>query len=361
MDMTMRWFGKESDSVTLEQIRQVPGVSGVISALHTIPVGEIWPLHDILELKNEVEESGLELIGIESVNVHEDIKIGLPTRDKYINNYITTLENLGKADIRLVCYNFMPIFDWTRTDLAKVLEDGSTALAYDESVIHSLRPEDMFQRMEEESGGFILPGWEPNRKEEIMTLFEQYKGVTEEILLENLKYFLDAIIPTCEKYHIKMAIHPDDPAWSVFRLPRIVTSEEAIVKIASLNDSYYHGFTLCTGSLGSNRKNDLVKIINNEKISKRIHFAHIRNIKIVDEGVFHESSHLSSDGSFNMYEIVNALIQIGFDGVIRPDHGRMIWKEEARPGYGLYDRALGIAYLNGLWEAIRAGGAHEIN
>lgn len=353
MMMTLRWYGKKHDSVSLEQIKQIPGVSGVISSLHDIPVGEAWELTDILQLKKEVEESGLKLVGIESVNIHEDIKIGLPSREKYIENYKISLENLGKADIHLVCYNFMPIFDWTRTDLMKRLEDGSTTLAYDETVIRSIKPETMFERMEKESGGFILPGWEPNRKDEIMDLFEKYKDVTAEILMQNLKYFLDSIIPVCEKYQIKMAIHPDDPAWSVFGLPRIVTSEKALENIASLNDSIYNGFTLCTGSLGSNIDNNLPEIIRNPKIGKRIHFAHIRNLKFESREVFHESSHLSTEGSFDMYEIVKALKEVGFDGVIRPDHGRMIWGEQARPGYGLFDRALGATYINGLWEAIQ--------
>lgn len=198
-----------------------------------------------------------------------------------------------------------------------------------------------------------MPGWEPNRKAEIMELFEKYKDVTADKLRENFKYFLDGIMPVCEKYQIKMAVHPDDPAWDVFGLPRIVTCEEDLLKIASLNDSIYNGFTFCTGSLGSNLNNDLPKIIRNPKIAERIHFAHIRNIKYENDDLFHEVSHLSSDGNFDMYEIVKALIDMGFDGVIRPDHGRMIWDEQARPGYGLYDRALGVAYLNGLWEAIR--------
>lgn len=352
MEMTLRWYGTGNDSITLEQIRQIPGVTGVISALHHIPAGEVWPLEEILALKREVEAAGLTLSGIESVNVHEDIKIGLPSREKYLENYRITLENLGKADIHLVCYNFMPIFDWTRTDLAMPLPDGSTALAYDQNIIGGIDPNDMFERMEKESGGFVLPGWEPNRKAEIQALFEKYKGVTAERLMENFKYFLDSIMPVCEEYQIKMAVHPDDPAWSVFGLPRIVTSEAALEQIASLNDSIYNGFTLCTGSLGSNRENDLCRIIRNPKIAPRIHFAHIRNIKFEAEGVFHESAHVSSEGSFDMYEIVKALTETGFDGVIRPDHGRAVWGEQARPGYGLYDRAMGATYLIGLWEAI---------
>lgn len=352
MRMTLRWFGENEDSIKLQQIRQIPGVEGVISALHHIPAGEVWPLEEILELKESIERKGLELIGIESVNVHEDIKIGLPSRDKYIENYKKTLINLGKSGINLVCYNFMPIFDWTRTELARELADGSNVLSYDENIIRGIKPEEMFERIENSSDGFLMPGWEPNRKLEIMELFEKYKDVTKEKLLENYKYFLDAIIPICEEYKIKMGVHPDDPAWDVFGLPRIVTSEKDMERIIELNNSFYNGFTLCTGSLGSNVNNDIPAIISNKKISERIHFAHIRNIKFEGDKVFHESSHLSSDGSLDMYKIVKALIKNGFDGVIRPDHGRMIWDEKARPGYGLYDRALGVAYLNGLWEAI---------
>ena len=233
------------------------------------------------------------------------------------------------------------------------LSDGSTALAYDASVIEGLDANDMFERVEKASGGFVMPGWEPERRDEIRELFEKYKDVDADKLRENYKYFLDGIMSVCEKYKIKMAVHPDDPAWDVFGLPRIVTSEEDMLKIAAMNDSIYNGFTLCTGSLGSNRANDLPGIIRNPKIAERIHFAHLRNIKYENDDLFHEVSHLSSDGDFDMFEIVRALLDMGFDGCIRPDHGRMIWGEEARPGYGLYDRALGVAYLNGLIEAIR--------
>ncbi len=352
MKMSMRWYGKNEDSVTLEQIRQVPGAPGIITALHHIPAGEKWELDEILARKKEVEDAGLELLGIESVNIHEDIKIGKPSRDQYIENYIYTLKNLGKAGIHMVCYNFMPIFDWTRTDLAMPLPDGSTTMAYDEAVIGSTKPEDMFRLMEENSSGFLLPGWEPNRRDEIMGLFEDYADVTAEKLRENYKYFLDAIMPTCEEYDVKMAVHPDDPSWSVFGLPRIVTCEADLLKIAEMNKSIYNGFTFCTGSLGSNRKNDLPNIIRNPKIAERIHFAHIRNLKFESETQFHEVSHLSSDGSFDMFAILKALFDMGFDGIIRPYHGRMIWGEQARPGYGLYDRALGCAYINGVWEAM---------
>ena len=233
------------------------------------------------------------------------------------------------------------------------LADGSTVLSYDAKLIDGIDPDAMFEKIEKESGGFVMPGWEPNRKDEIKELFEKYKGMTHEQLLENYGYFINKIMPTCEKYGIKMAVHPDDPAWDIFGLPRIVTSEESLLKVAALHPSKLHGFTFCTGSLGSSRKNDLPKIIRNPKIAERIHFAHIRNVKFITDDEFHESAHLSSEGSFDMYEIVKALQEMGFDGVIRPDHGRMIWGEQARPGYGLYDRALGAVYIEGLWEAVK--------
>ena len=172
MEMTLRWYGSKNDSVTLQQIRQIPGVTGVISALHDIPAGEPWSYEQVMELKNEVEAAGLTLAGVESINIHEDIKLGAPTRDKLIENYITSLESVGKAGVKLVCYNFMPVFDWTRTDLAKPLADGSTVLSYDAKHIDGMDPDAMFEKIEKESGGFVMPGWEPNRKDEIKELFD---------------------------------------------------------------------------------------------------------------------------------------------------------------------------------------------
>lgn len=352
MKMTFRWFGENDDSVKLEQIRQIPGVSGVVGALTDIPVGEVWPLDRILEYKRNIEKHGLELEIIESVNVHEDIKLGLPTRDKYIENYIQTIKNLGEAGIKVICYNFMPVFDWLRTDLAKELLDGSTVLYYDDNEIKATDPVQIVENFDKNSNGFTLPGWEFERLKELKNVLEQYKSVDEDQLFENLKYFLEQIIPVCEKVDIKMAIHPDDPPWSVFGLPRIVTGRKNLDRLVKLVDSRYNGLTLCTGSLGSNPDNNIPEIIRHFGSMGRIHFAHVRNVKFVSEGVFHETSHLSSDGSFDMFEIMKAFNDVGFDGYMRPDHGRMIWGERARPGYGLYDRALGAAYLNGLWEAI---------
>lgn len=200
------------------------------------------------------------------------------------------------------------------------------------------------------SKGHAMPGWEPKRLDKIEVLFDKYKNIDEEQLFDNLIYFLKAIGPVCEKYNIKMGIHPDDPAWPIFGLPRIITNKEQILKLLKTVDKPYNGITLCTGSLGTNPKNDLTDIIKSCK--GRIPFAHVRNLQHNYKGDFEEAAHLSSDGSFDMYAIMKALYDTGFDGIIRPDHGRMIWDEEAMPGYGLYDRALGATYLQGLWEAI---------
>lgn len=350
MKMTLRWFGSKHDTVTLEQIRQIPGCVGVITTLYDVKPGEVWSIEAIKALKKEVESAGLEISGIESVNVHDDIKIGLPTRDKYIENYIETLENLGKEGIDLVCYNFMPVFDWTRSDLAKLRPDGSTVLSYDQDVIDKINPEKMFEEIDSKSSGFILPGWEPDRLAKIKELFEKYREVDDKKLFDNLVYFLKAIMPTCQKYGIKMAIHMDDPAWSVFGLPRIVNNKENIQRILDAVPVENNGLTLCTGSLGSNPENDIPDMIRTFK--GRIHFAHVRNIIHHASGKFDEAAHISSDGSLDMYEIMKALFDINMTGPIRPDHGRMIWGEKAMPGYGLYDRALGATYLLGLWEAI---------
>ena len=350
MQMTMRWFGEKFDSVKLWQIRQVPGVTGVITTLYDIPAGELWPIERIQALKKEVEDAGLTIAGIESVNIHDDIKIGRPTRDKYIENYIQTLENLAKCDIKLVCYNFMPVFDWTRTDLAKVRPDGATVLAYDQKVVDSIDPQTFFDQTNDNSNGYVMPGWEPERLAHVKELFEAYKDVTEEKLFDNLIYFLKAIQPVCEKHGIKMAIHPDDPAWPVFGLPRIITSKEKILRVMKAVDSPFNGLTFCAGSFGSNPENDLPGII--RALPGRVHFAHVRNLHHFGPGVFEEAAHLSSDGSFDLYEMVRALYETGFDGPIRPDHGRAIWGEVSMPGYGLYDRALGAEYILGLWEAV---------
>lgn len=348
--MTWRWFGEGFDPVSLAQIRQIPGVVGVITTLYDKQPGEVWGADEIRQMKQRVTDAGLELCGIESVNIHDSIKTGSPERDQYIENYITTLERLGRQGLDMVCYNFMPVFDWLRTDLAKQRPDGSTTMAYDQSVIDGLDPAVMFERMSRGSNGFQLAGWEPERMRRLQELFPLYAEVDNEALFSNLVYFLRAIMPVCHRYQIKMAIHMDDPAWSVFGLPRIVTGKQSILRLMEAVPDPCNGVTLCAGSLGSDPANDIPDII--RSLRGRIHFAHVRNTRHIAPGVFEEAAHYAADGSIDMYAVMKALVEVGFDGPIRPDHGRAIWGEVAMPGYGLYDRALGSQYLLGLYDAI---------
>lgn len=350
MEMTMRWYGTGHDTVTLKQLKQIRYVTGVITTLYDKQPGDLWTREEIHALKEEVEAAGLHLAGIESVNISDAIKTGSADRDKDIETYIECLRNLGKEDIHMVCYNFMPVFDWTRTELARVREDGSTVLAYTQKAVDELDPAKMFDSIASDMNGTVMPGWEPERMAHVKELFEMYKDIDEEKLFENLKYFLEKIMPVCNEYDINMAIHPDDPAWSVFGLPRIITNKENILRMMKMVDDPHNGVTFCAGSYGTNLKNDLPDMI--RSLKGRIHFAHVRNLKFNSQDDFEEAAHLSEDGNFDMYEIVKALHDIGFTGPIRPDHGRMIWDEVAMPGYGLYDRALGAAYICGLWEAI---------
>jgi mannonate dehydratase len=351
MEMTMRWFGTGFDPVTLDKLRQIPGLNSIITTMYGVPPGEAWKKEEFNALKNDVEKAGFSIAGIESVNIHDSIKTAGKDRDKYIENYIATLGMLGEAGIDLVCYNFMAVFDWTRTNLAKMRSDGSTVMSYEQKVIDKIDPVNMFARIDEESGGYLLPGWEPERMARIKELFELYSVVDEEALFSNLKYFLEAVMPVCEKYGIKMAIHPDDPAWPVFGLPRIMTGKEQLLRLISMVNNPLNGVTVCTGSLGSNPANDIPDII--RALKGRIHFAHVRNIRQNGPGDFEESAHLSSDGSLDIYAIMKTLYDTGFDGPVRPDHGRSVWNEASIPGYGLYDRAMGFCYLSGLLEAIQ--------
>ncbi|MDR1926844.1 MAG: mannonate dehydratase [Endomicrobium sp.] len=354
MQITFRWYGKKLDTIPLSFVKQIPGVKGIVWALHDVPAGECWEIDRINCIKNYLAEAGFNNEVVESVNVHEDIKLGLPSRKKYIENYKNTLKNLSKAGVKVVCYNFMPVFDWTRTDLYKALPDGSTALFYEKSKIDSLNPYEFLDKMSKQKGLLSMPGWEKERLSKIRELFKAYEGFTIENLFENARYFLQEIIPVAEESGIKMAIHPDDPPWSIFGLPRLITSKENIQRYLSLINNSSNGLTLCTGSLGASNKNDIVDMIKTFK--DKIFFAHIRNVKRFDNGDFIESSHRACDGSLDIVEIVSVFHEAGFKYYIRPDHGRHIWNEESRPGlrpgYGLYDRALGIMYLSGIWDTL---------
>lgn len=343
MKLSFRWYG-EDDPVTLDKIRQIPNMKTIVSAVYDVPQGKVWSYESINALKNSVERKNMKLEVIESVPVHEDIKLGLPSRDRFIDNYAENIRRLGKAGVKVICYNFMPVFDWLRTELDKALEDGSSALVY---------YKEQYEKMDPLSKEMSLPGWDSSyKKEELSELLSCYAAIDEEKLWENLNYFLQRVIPVAEEAGVKMAIHPDDPPWSIFGLPRIVTCEKNLDRLLSLVDSEYNGLTLCTGSLGCASSNDIVKMAAKYAAMGRVHFVHMRNVKILGDGGFEESAHFSDCGSLDMVEIMRALYNNGFNGYIRPDHGRMIWGESGKPGYGLYDRALGASYLNGIWETL---------
>ncbi len=344
MEMCFRWFGKD-DPVRLDYIRQIPGVKGIVSAVYDVPAGQAWPLASLLTLKNTVEAASLKLSVIESIPVHEDIKLGAPDRDKFIDAFIESLKAVGRAGLGTVCYNFMPVFDWLRTELAMQRPDGSAVLSYSHKELDSMDP----------SGGELeLPGWDSSyTKEELQKLMTGFKALGKEGLWKNLEYFLKAVVPEAEAAGVKLAIHPDDPPWPVFGLPRIITDKAAMERLLKIVDSPYNGLTLCTGSLGVSPDNKLADMAESFASLGRINFVHCRNVKITGYRSFEESAHLSEDGSLDMVGIMASLYGAGYDGPMRPDHGRMIWGEEGRPGYGLYDRALGAVYINGIWDALK--------
>ena len=344
MKMSFRWYGPD-DPVTLQNIRQIPNMQAIVTAVYDVPVGEVWNRKSIAALKKQVEDNGLQFEVIESVPVHEDIKLGKSTRDRYIENYCENIRRLAEAGIRCICYNFMPVFDWTRTQLDHRLPDGSTSLVYYKEQVDVVDP------LKSDSD-LTLPGWDASyTREELRAVVAEYNKMTEEDLWANLTYFLDRIIPVAAECDVNMAIHEDDPCWSIFGLPRIITCEKNLDRFLKIVDDPHNGITLCTGSLGCSAENDVVHMAAKYAAMGRIHFVHARNVAVLENG-FEERAHYSACGSLDMYAILNALYKNGFNGYIRPDHGRMIWGETGRAGYGLYDRALGAAYLNGLWEAI---------
>ncbi len=343
MEITFRWYG-EKDPIPLSYIRQIPKVEGIVSALYDIAVGDIWPIDKIQKLKDKIEAEGLNFSVIESIPVHEDIKLGKSTCDELIKNYCQSIRNMGAIGIQILCYNFMPVFDWVRTDLTMRNPDGSNSLSYDNLKLKEIDLNKI---------SLDLPGWAATyTQKELQNYLNAYSKVDNEILWQNLEYFLKKVIPVAEESNVKMAIHPDDPPWSIFGLPRIITNEDALDRLIKIIDSPSNGITFCTGSLGANQDIDIVKAIQKFGSLDRVHFVHFRNVKHTGTYNFHETEHPTEFGDVDMYEIIKSLIEIGFDGAIRPDHGRMIWGETGRPGYGLYDRALGIMYLTGLWEGI---------
>lgn len=349
MKWGFRWYG-DNDSIPLKNVRQIPGINGVVGTLLNKLPGDVWKIDEIKEFKQSIEKENLELLGIESVAIHDAIKAGTEERDYYINNYITTIRNLAACDIHLVCYSFKPIFGWAKTTLYYNNGDGSYSLLFDQSVVDKMDASEMYTLINSQSKGFRLPGWEEERLKKFNNLLKLYDGVTEEKLFDNLAYFLKKVIPVCEEVDVKMGIHPDDPPWEIFNLPRITKNLADLKRIIEVIDSPYNGITLCTGALGADPNNDMVKIIH--EVGHRINFVHFRNVLFMGDKKFKETAHPTCEGSLDMYDMMEALVDVGFDGVLRPDHGRTIWGETVMPGYGLYDRAMGLTYIQGLHEAI---------
>ena len=344
MKITFRWYGK-TDSITLQNIRQIPCVSDITTAVYK-PVGEVWSLDEILGLKKDCEANSLSMEVIESVPVHEDIKLGCGRCDEYIENYKQNIRNLAKCGVKCICYNFMPVFDWTRSTLDWKNNDGSTSLVYHKSDVDKMDPTKL-----------TLPGWDSSYSpHEVKKLVDSYKILGEEGLWKNLEHFVKETMPVAQECDINMAIHPDDPPWSIFGIPRIITNEQNIDRFLSLYDDTHHGLTLCAGSLGCTKANDYTAMVKKYCKMGRVHFAHIRNIRILPDGSCEELGHYSKYGSLDIADILKAYHENGFNGYIRPDHGRMIWGETGKPGYGLYDRALGAMYIAGIWEILEKEG-----
>ena len=343
MQMTFRWFGPD-DPIPLEHIREIPGVKGIVSALYDVPVGAAWKRDRLEQLMARIDAAGLRLAVVESIPVHEDIKLGRPTRDRLIANYCDSVRAMGELGVSVLCYNFMPVFDWMRTELAMRLPDGSTALAYDERQLANI---DLSR------GTADLPGWATAYDAvELQSLLRAYATVDSEQLWEHLAYFLERVAPVAEESSVRLAIHPDDPPWPIFGLPRIICAATDLERVVQLVDKPANGVTFCTGSLGALPTNDLPAMARHLGSLGRIHFAHCRNVRITGDRRFHETPHPSACGGVDLGAVLRALRDTGFQGPMRPDHGRMIWGEHGRPGYGLYDRALGAMYLQGLWEGL---------
>ena len=388
MEHTWRWYGPE-DSVTLSDIVQA-GATGVVTALHQIPNGGVWSRDDILERKQLIEYKDLTWSVVESLPVHEDIKRHTGNFELYIENYRKSLENLAKCGIHTVCYNFMPVLDWTRTDLAYELPDGSRALRFDQIAfaafdVHILRRADAerdyseeelkasqnyFLKMSDEEKDLLtsnilagLPGSEEGYSlESFRDQLLLYAEIDKKTLRRNLSYFLNEIVPTCEQYGVRLAIHPDDPPRPIFGLPRIVSTKDDIEWLTKEVDSIANGITMCTGSYGVRADNDLADIV--RKFGSRVHFTHLRSTQREENPkTFHEASHLAGD--VDMYDVVSEILREehrrekegkAFLIPMRPDHGHQILddlKKKVNPGYSAIGRLKGLAEIRGMEMALK--------
>ncbi|WP_183559959.1 mannonate dehydratase [Mucilaginibacter sp. SP1R1] len=388
LEQTFRWFGP-SDPVTLPAIKQT-GASGIVSALHHIPCGEVWSVAELTARNNVIKNAGFKWSVIESVNIHESIKLGGAERDKYIDNYIDTLKNVAHIGIGTICYNFMPVLDWTRTHLDYRLVNGASALRYEASavaafdlyILERAAAFDEFSHSQQSAAKKYLDSLSASEKEllantilaglpgtdEVFTIeqfkeyLKKYSQTDSDSLKNNLYYFLRAIIPVAEEIGVKMCIHPDDPPFPILGLPRVASTESDLAGIVNACPSVSNGITLCTGSLGAREDNDIPGIIS--RLGQHIHFLHFRNVKRETDGSFYEAEHLA--GSTDMYEVMKSIIneqlkrkKAGREDLaipMRPDHGHKIlddYQYDTYPGYSAIGRLKGLAELRGLEMGIK--------